>query len=75
MAFIPMGDAAKLLRLPDGAQGVRMKLNDIFTAPMAAEKAAAIAPQQLYPNDWTQTHGNLFGAIQMEKPWSACCYF
>ncbi|GAF60283.1 LOW QUALITY PROTEIN: lipoprotein releasing system transmembrane protein LolC [Psychrobacter sp. JCM 18903] len=67
MAFIPMGDAAKLLRLPDGAQGVRMKLNDIFTAPMAAEKAAAIAPQQLYPNDWTQTHGNLFGAIQMEK--------
>jgi lipoprotein-releasing system permease protein len=67
MAFIPMGDAAKLLRLPDGAQGVRMKLNDIFTAPIAAEKAAAIAPQQLYPNDWTQTHGNLFGAIQMEK--------
>lgn len=67
MAFIPMNDAAKLLRLPDGAQGIRMKLNDLFTAPMAAQKAAAIAPQQLYPNDWTQTHGNLFGAIQMEK--------
>ena len=67
MAFIPMGDAAKLLRLPEGAQGVRMKLNDIFTAPIAAEKAAAIAPEKLYPNDWTQTHGNLFGAIQMEK--------
>ena len=67
MAFIPMHDAAKLLRLPDGAQGVRMKLDDIFNAPMAAQKAAAIAPNQLYPNDWTQTHGNLFGAIQMEK--------
>ncbi|GAA0311550.1 lipoprotein-releasing ABC transporter permease subunit [Psychrobacter aestuarii] len=67
MAFIPMHDAAKLLRLPDGAQGVRMKLDDIFNAPMAAQKAAAIAPDQLYPNDWTQTHGNLFGAIQMEK--------
>ena len=67
MAFIPMNDAAKLLRLPDGAQGIRMKLNDIFTAPIAAQKAAAIAPDQLYPNDWTQTHGNLFGAIQMEK--------
>lgn len=67
MAFIPMNDAAKLLRLPDGAQGIRMKLNDLFTAPMAAQKAAAIAPDQLYPNDWTQTHGNLFGAIQMEK--------
>ncbi|TXD98296.1 lipoprotein-releasing ABC transporter permease subunit [Psychrobacter frigidicola] len=67
MAFIPMEDAAKLLRLPEGAQGIRLKLNDIFTAPIAAQKAAAIAPDYLYPNDWTQTHGNLFGAIQMEK--------
>jgi len=67
MAFIPMNDAAKLLRLPDGAQGIRMKLNDLFTAPMASQKAAAIAPERLYPNDWTQTHGSLFGAIQMEK--------
>lgn len=67
MAFIPMGDAAKLLRLPEGAQGVRMKLDDIFQAPMAAQKAAAIDPEKLYPSDWTQTHGNLFGAIQMEK--------
>ncbi len=66
-AFISMNDAAKLLRLPDGAQGIRLKLNDIFQAPIAAQKAAAIAPAQLYPSDWTQTHGNLFGAIQMEK--------
>ncbi len=66
-AFIPMNDAAKLLRLPDGAQGIRLKLDDIFQAPIAAQKAANIAPTQLYPSDWTQTHGNLFGAIQMEK--------
>ena len=67
MAFIPMNDAARLLRLPAGAQGIRLKLDDIFTAPIAAQKASALAPEQLYPNDWTQTHGNLFGAIQMEK--------
>ena len=66
-AFIPMNDAAKLLRLPDGAQGIRLKLDDIFQAPTAAQKAASIAPPHLYPSDWTQTHGNLFGAIQMEK--------
>lgn len=66
-AFIPMNDAARLLRLPDGAQGIRMKLADIFDAPIAAQKAAEISPTQLYPSDWTQTHGNLFGAIQMEK--------
>lgn len=66
-AFIPMNDAAKLLRLPEGAQGIRLKLSNIFDAPIAAQKAANLAPAQLYPSDWTQTHGNLFGAIQMEK--------
>lgn len=67
VAFIPMGDAAKLLRLPKGAQGIRMKLDDIFMAPEVAQRAASIAPGSLFANDWTRTHGNLFGAIQMEK--------
>lgn len=68
MAFIPMNDAAKLLRLPDGAQGIRMKLNDLFAAPQVAQQAADLAPGlSLLANDWTTTHGNLFGAIKMEK--------
>ncbi|WP_227430817.1 lipoprotein-releasing ABC transporter permease subunit [Psychrobacter sp. I-STPA6b] len=67
VAFIPMNDAAKLLRLPEGAQGIRMKLHNIFKAPQVADRARNIAPDMLYANDWTNTHGNLFGAIQMEK--------
>lgn len=68
MAFIPMSDAGKLLRLPDGAQGIRMKLNDLFVAPQVATQAAALMPELgLQANDWTTTHGNLFGAIKMEK--------
>ncbi len=67
MAFIPMNDAARLLRLPDGAQGMRMKLKDLFLAPKVASQVARIDPQMLTPSDWTTTHGNLFGAIQMEK--------
>lgn len=67
MAFIPMNDAARLLRLPDGAQGIRMKLKDLFAAPQVAQEAANLNPQLLMPNNWTLTHGNLFGAIQMEK--------
>lgn len=67
MAFIPMNDAAKLLRLPDGAVGIRMKLHDLFVAPQVSHQAASLAPTLLQPNDWTQTHGNLFGAIKMEK--------
>ena len=64
---IPMNDAATLLRLPAGAQGIRMKLKDLFAAPQVAQQAASLAPNMLMPSDWTSTHGNLFGAIQMEK--------
>lgn len=67
LAYIALNDAARLLRLPDGAQGVRMKLDDIFAAPQVARQLAHSMPNTLYPSDWTQTHGNLFSAIQMEK--------
>lgn len=67
MAFVPMSDAGKLLRLPEGAQGIRMKLTDLFAAKQVAMQSASIAPEILTPNDWTTTHGNLFSAIQMEK--------
>lgn len=67
LAYVALNDAAKLLRLPDGAQGVRLKLDDIFEAKKVADEFANKYPDSLYPTDWTQTHGNLFGAIQMEK--------
>lgn len=66
LGFIAMQDAAKLLKLPTGAQGIRMQLHDIFQAPQAAKRAAQLEPN-LFAEDWTKTHGNLFGAIQMEK--------
>jgi len=33
MGYIALNDASTLLRLPDGAQGIRLKLDDIFVAP------------------------------------------
>lgn len=65
--YVAMRDAGVLLRLPEGAQGIRLKLNDIFYAPVAAEKAEAIDPDRLIADNWKNTHGNLFAAIQMEK--------
>lgn len=67
MGFIEMRDAGVLLRLPEGAQGVRIKLHDIFAAPQVADEMATLTPEGLIPSNWTYTHGNLFGAIQMEK--------
>lgn len=67
MGYIALNDAAKLLRLPNGAQGVRMKLDDIFTAPEVSSKLLNQLPPNYYASNWTETHGNLFSAIQMEK--------
>lgn len=67
MGYIALNDASTLLRLPDGAQGVRMKLDDIFAAPTVANDIVSELPTNFYASDWTYTHGNLFSAIQMEK--------
>lgn len=65
--FLAMRDAGVLLRLPEGAQGIRLKMNDIFKAKDASIKAMNLQPERLIASDWTSTHGNLFSAIQMEK--------
>lgn len=67
VGYIALNDAARLLRLPDGAQGVRMKVDDIFAAPQVVSNMLNELPPNFYANNWTQTHGNLFSAIQMEK--------
>ena len=67
IGYIALNDASTLLRLPDGAQGVRMKLDDIFRAPQMADDVVKDLPGNFYASNWTYTHGNLFSAIQMEK--------
>ncbi|WP_445116192.1 lipoprotein-releasing ABC transporter permease subunit [Acinetobacter sp. WZC-1] len=67
LGYIALNDAATLLRLPDGAQGIRMKLDNIFMAPQVANEIVRELPGNFYASDWTYTHGNLFSAIQMEK--------
>jgi lipoprotein-releasing system permease protein len=67
MGYIALNDASTLLRLPDGAQGIRLKLDDIFAAPQVSNDIVRELPGNYYASDWTYTHGNLFSAIQMEK--------
>lgn len=45
MGYIALNDASTLLRLPDGAQGVRMKLDDIFAAHKYRKKLYVICLQ------------------------------
>lgn len=66
-AVVHLEDAAKLERMGDGVEGIRLKVDDLFQAPEVALRLARQLPGRNYTNDWTRTHGNLFQAIQMEK--------
>lgn len=67
LAYVNLHDAGRLLRIEDKVQGVRLKLHDLFKAPQVSHALVSQHPRHFYATDWTQTHGNLFNAIKMEK--------
>ena len=67
LAIMHMKDASKLKRLGGGAEGIRLKLDDLFDAPTLVRQIARDLPGAYWTSDWTRTHGNLFQAIQLER--------
>jgi lipoprotein-releasing system permease protein len=68
IGYVNIGDAGRLLGIgEDHVQGVRLKLHDLFTAPDVTFALVQSLPDAYYANNWTQTQGNLFSAIKMEK--------
>jgi len=67
LALIHMGDAARLFRLKDKVNGVRLKLDDMFRAPWVSRELARELPGSYWVTDWTQHHVNFFRAIKTEK--------
>ena len=73
LVLIHIEDAAKLYRMGDKVSGVRLKLDDLFSAPKIAKEYSTQlnnSPGQYgayYVTDWTQQHANFFRAVQMEK--------
>lgn len=66
-AFINIEDAARLLQMDAGVTGVRLKLSDLFAAPLVSRELAAGLPGLYRVTDWTQHHRNFFAALRMEK--------
>ena len=65
LVLIDRRDAARLFRAASAADGVRVRLDDAGAAP--AERAALAALTGMPARDWTQTHSNLFRALEIEK--------
>jgi lipoprotein-releasing system permease protein len=67
LALIDMADAQRLYRLDDRVSGVRLKLDDLFKAPLIARQLASRLDTAAYISDWTRSHANFFRAVQIEK--------
>ena len=67
LALIHLADAQKLYRMGDAVTGVRLKLDDLFAAPMVARELMATVPIDTEVRDWTLNHANFFRAVAIEK--------
>ena len=67
LAFMHLEDAQKLYRLEDKVSGVRLKLHDLFRAPLVARDLMRTLSGDVYATDWTRSHANFFRAVQIEK--------
>ena len=67
LALIRMEDAQKLYRLDERVSGVRLKLDDLFQAPLVVRQLVSRLRVSAYISDWTHSHANLFRAVQIEK--------
>jgi lipoprotein-releasing system permease protein len=67
MAMINIDDAGKLFRMGSAVTGLRLKLDDLFNAPLITRVLANTLGYDYRVSDWTQAHNNFFRAVQTEK--------
>lgn len=66
--FIHLNDAQKLLQLGgDVVSGLRLKVKNLYDAPLVSAKLSQMLPYNYLVSDWTQEYGAYFKAIRMEK--------
>lgn len=66
-AAIHIEDAKLLFHLDDSVSGLRLKLADLFDAPLIASKLREQLGTKYWVSNWTQQNRNFFRALKMEK--------
>ena len=66
-AFIHMRDASKLFSTRDNVTGVRLKLEDLFDAPVVSHKLGKKLGDEFTVSDWGQENKSLFQVQKTEK--------
>jgi lipoprotein-releasing system permease protein len=68
LAYISLTQAAEIKGYQENeAEGVRLKIDNVFSAPTVARSIAYNFNHYVYIMDWTRTQGHLFNDIQMVR--------
>ena len=67
LAFIHLADAQILYRKGDTVSGIRLAVNDIYSAPAIVRQVALNLGDPVLVSDWTRSHVNFFRSIQITK--------
>jgi lipoprotein-releasing system permease protein len=67
VALIHQQDAARLLRMGEQVSGVRLKLDDVWEAPVVTQQLRKQFQGAYRVLNWTDYHQNFFAALKMEK--------
>lgn len=67
LALIHLDDARTLYQTGDAVSGLRLKLDDVFRAPLVRNTLAQSLEAGYYISDWTREHRNFFRALKIEK--------
>lgn len=66
-AVVHIADAQRLFQMKDEVSGIRLKLDDLFQAPLLARTLNQAFEGKYWVTDWTRSNRNFFRAIKMEK--------
>ncbi len=66
-AYVHIDDAAKLFRMGAEVSGLRLKLTEMFDAPVITAKLQARLGFDYWITDWTKRHANFFSALNTER--------
>jgi lipoprotein-releasing system permease protein len=67
LALMQLQDAATLFRRQGEVSGLRLKLDDLFNAPLVNRRLTQTLPGNYLIRDWTQQNTNFFQAVETEK--------
>jgi lipoprotein-releasing system permease protein len=66
-AYVPLKYLSELLNMGDGVSGIRLQVDNVFSAPSVTRDLGYAQEQYLYLNDWTRTQGHLYQDIQLVR--------